>query len=123
MHFDSHGIAGGIWRGTLTGSLSGRLCIAHEGEVVAEARATGPDGGPWQIEVELPGSVISDGITSLLLLACEAGMAPGPGAPVLGRLDLRAGQPLAQDVLAEIALLRAELELMKREFRRLAAGG
>ena len=49
--------------------------------------------------------------------------APGPGAPVLGRLDLRAGQPLAQDVLAEIALLRAELELMKREFRRLAAGG
>lgn len=123
MQFDSHGVSGGIWRGTLSGALPQRLCITHAGEIVAEARVSGPATGPWKIEADLPGSVISDGVHTLLLVACAEGATPGPGAPVLGRLDLRAGQPFAEDVLAEIALLRAELDLMKREFRRLAAEG
>lgn len=126
MEFHSHGVAGGIWSGLLEAAVPpARLCVLHEGEAVAEAALTGPGGGPWQVRAELPGGVICDGIHSLLLVAGQggAGDAPGMGARVLGRLDLRAGRPLAGDLLAEIAQLRAEMDMLKREFRRLATEG
>ena len=121
MHFENHGVSGGNWRGTLTGRMPLRLCVTCSGEVVASARISGPASGPWQVDVDLPGSVLSDGTHSMLLVTCGEDGQPGPGAPVLGRLDLRMGQPLAEDLIAEIALLRAELDLIKREFRRFAA--
>jgi hypothetical protein len=41
---------------------------------------------------------------------------------VLARLTLVAGAVAGDELLAEVAQLRAELDLLKREFRRLAAG-
>ena len=43
-------------------------------------------------------------------------------ARVLARLTLVAGAVAGDELLAEVAQLRAELDLLKREFRRLAAG-
>lgn len=126
MKFQCEGISGGVWSGVVTSdSAPGRLCVLCEGQVVAEAALTGPVEGPWRMRADLPGRVISDGVQTLLLCPAmgAAGDAVGPDAPVIGRLDIRAGKPVEPDLLAEIALLRAEMDLMKREFRRLASGG
>ncbi len=127
MEFHSHGVACGIWSGRLeTAKPPARLCVLHEGEVVAEAALTPDVGGEgWLVRVELPGRVIRDGVHSVLLIAAQGrpGDPPGIAAQVLGRLDLCAGQPLPADLLAEIAQIRAELDMIKREFRRLAMDG
>ena len=39
----------------------------------------------------------------------------------LASLSVAAGQALEQDILVEMELMRAELDLLKREFRRFAA--
>lgn len=67
-----------------------------------------------------PGTVIDQGAHGLLLVAGEPG---APGSQVLARLTLVSGQVAGDELLAEVAHLRAELDLLKREFRRLAAGG
>lgn len=124
--FESFGVRGGVWSGRLSAAeCPGRVCAVLMGEVVAEARLTPEGEGAWGVALDLPGALISDGIVSLILVADDA----APGAPAdpksrhLGRLNLAAGRPLADDLLAELAELRAELELLKREFRRFAAGG
>lgn len=125
MEFHSHGVSGGVWSGILQAvQAPARLCVLHEGEVVAEAALSAADGA-WLVQAELPGRVIGNGVFSLLLVAAQGGPGdpPGVAAQVLGRLDLRAGLPLSADLLAEIAQLRAELDMIKREFRRLAVEG
>lgn len=105
----------GIWSGALRASSApARVVLIHHGAVLAEAdvAATGDD--LWRISVALPSSVLSDGMQTLLLATDEN------GTEVLDRLTVVAGKPLEQDILAEITLLRDELDLLKREFRRLA---
>lgn len=116
LHFESHGVRGGTWHGLLSGGAApDRVVLSHQGEILAEARLT-PEGEGWRVEVDLPGAVVSDGVQTLMLLA-ESGSEP---ALTLARLALLAGRPLEDDLLAEIAALRAELELVKRELRKMA---
>lgn len=116
LQFESHGVRGGTWRGRLSGGTAPeRVILSHHGETLAEATLT-PDAEGWQVEVDLPGTVVSDGMQTLMLLA-ETGSEP---ALTLARLALLAGRPLEDDLLAEIAALRAELELVKRELRKMA---
>ncbi|MBK4216207.1 hypothetical protein JJJ17_09750 [Paracoccus caeni] len=126
MQFFDHGVHDGIWSGLLEADRApARLYVTLRGEIVAKAiLSDGPKKESWQVQVALPGQVISDGVHSLVLVADDA----DTDAPVqadalhLGRLALLAGTPLNRDVEAEIALLRDELELLKREFRHFAAG-
>nr|WP_111300242.1 hypothetical protein [Paracoccus saliphilus] len=125
--FENHGLTGGVWRGRLQGLAMrpARVVLTHHGEVVAEAQIE-PDGeGAWLLEVDLPGDVLSDGLQTLLLRTDPgaSGEDLQPGGEVLARLPLMAGEPLAEDLAAELAALRAELELVKRELRRFASGG
>lgn len=119
--FESHGVHGGIWSGLLKAPAPpGRVCVTHLGEVVAEASLGAGGDGVWTIRAELPATLISEGVRSLTLVACET--APDEAAAMhLGRLNLAAGAVLDDDIAAEIAQIRAELELLKREFRRFAA--
>jgi hypothetical protein len=61
------------------------------------------------VRVPIPAALIGDGVRSILVLV---------DGEVLGRITLLAGAPLEDDLLAEIGLLRAELDLLKRAFRR-----
>ena len=119
MVFDCHGVSGGCWMGQLAcDAPPDRLAVVHRGQVVAEARLAPAGEGAWSVAADLPGAVIDQGVHGLLLVA-------GPGdaaAQVLGRLTLIAGTAAGDELLAEVAQLRAELDLLKREFRRLAAG-
>ncbi|WP_147391961.1 hypothetical protein [Paracoccus onubensis] len=124
MQFENHGLKAGIWTGMLTAAQApARVALVHLGEIVALANLSAAEGeGLWQVTVELPASFLSDGAHSLILIADggQDGDAPQPDAVELDRLHLMAGAPLEYELVAEIKLMRAELDLLKREFRRLA---
>lgn len=115
-NFENLGLKTGVWSGLLHRvAAPERVGLTHHGEVVAEARVTPVKDGQWRIDVDLPAGRIGDGVTSFLLLDVGTG-------EQLASLSVAAGQALEQDFLAELDLLREELELLKREFRRFAAG-
>lgn len=119
MQFESHGLKSGVWSGILTGPKApSRLSVILRGEVVAEAKVTPKGEGEWQIEATLPASALSDGAHSFALVADDA----PAGAPPLARLPVIAGTALDGDLVGEILLLRAELDMLKREFRHFASG-
>ncbi|WP_295042231.1 hypothetical protein [uncultured Paracoccus sp.] len=120
MKFEDHGVSAGCWTGALQADRQpGPVSVVHRGVAVAQARLRDAGPGVWAVAADLPGTVIDRGAHGLLLVAGEPGAA---GSRVLARLMLVAGQVAGDDLLAEVAHLRAELDLLKREFRRLAAG-
>ncbi|MBA4492527.1 hypothetical protein [Paracoccus sp. S1E-3] len=122
--FESQGLKAGNWTGTLLRPTAPkRVLLTHLGLLVAEARVRPVQPGSWRIEVAIPPECLSDGVQSLTLLADDGeGDQPMPGAERLAALSLVAGAPLDLDLRAEIDLIRAELELLKREFRRIVTG-
>ncbi|RMC37741.1 hypothetical protein [Paracoccus alkanivorans] len=121
--FENHGLKAGTWSGVLTaGEAPARVALIHLGEVVSVARLAEAGTGRWQVSVDLPPALLADGVQSLVLVADggEGSEAPLPDAVQLDRLHLAAGTPLDHTLTAEVQLLRAELELLKREIRRLA---
>lgn len=67
--------------------------------------------GAWLAKFDVPRETISDGVHTILLLDAET-------AETLGSLPMVIGEPLAEEQIAEIHLLRAELDMLKRAFRR-----
>lgn len=127
--FEDHGLSAGVWTGVLRGAEAPRrVVLSLLGRVIAEAKMTEIAADQWQVSVRLPTDRLSDGVHSFLLLAdsqADTGgpQEPGPGAELLARLSLVAGAPLDQELQAEMDLLRAEVDMLKREFRRLATQG
>lgn len=89
------------------------LEAVHEGKVVAVATLTHDQGdkGRWQVTIDLPATVIADGVQVIAIRAIATGA-------VLDRITLMSGTPLDEDIRVEVALLRDELEMLKRAFRR-----
>ena len=81
------------------------------------------DDGHWRVAAAIPAQKLSDGVQTFLLLedAGEGAEPPLATARHLASLSLVAGAPLEQDLRAEIDLMRSELDLVKRELRRVAA--
>lgn len=122
--FESLGLKSGIWQGVIhRDAPPGRLVLVHMGSRVAEARVTVEAEGCWRVAVAIPAERLSDGVQSFLLLEDQGneGEPPQPGALHLGSLTLVAGELLDADLLAELGLMRSELELLKKELRRLAS--
>lgn len=122
LEFEDYGIHEGVWSGHLRGAeRPGRVCAVCHGDIVAEAVLGEREEDGWSLRIEIPGSVLCDGVTSLILVACDSDAFPDDASFHLGRLNLVAGKALDHDIAAEIAEIRAELELLKREFRRCCA--
>jgi hypothetical protein len=85
----------------------------HDGRVIAAARLTHPDGGAsgTRVSIDFPAEILSDGVQVVSLRSTVTGA-------VLDRITFLAGDILDDDIRAEIALLRDELEMLKRAFRR-----
>ncbi|MFG6080729.1 hypothetical protein ACEUZ9_001335 [Paracoccus litorisediminis] len=124
--FESLGLKSGIWQGILRRDTAPvRLVLVHLGERVGEARVTtGDEEGSWRIAAAIPSQKLSDGVQSFILMEDEGkeGEALQPGAFHLASLNIVAGRQLDHDLRAEIVLLRSELDLVKRELRRIALG-
>lgn len=122
LEFEDHGIRGGVWSGRIIGKERPHaVCGTCRGEDVGQAVLEDDPEGGWIMRLEVPPSILSDGVSSLVLVAAL----PNDGQPLvhLGALHLAAGKILNPDVEAEIAALRSELELLKREFRRMGRRG
>jgi hypothetical protein len=106
----------GFWEGVLTRSSDGNfqpaLSVTHlttpiEGvEVIEDANK-----GSWVVRVPIPAALIADGMQTFLIADSRSG-------ETLASFSLLAGEALAEDVRAEMDLLRAELDMLKRAFRR-----
>ena len=106
-------LQGGRYEGLFTGAGDTVLEALHEGKIVAVAQLA-PDEtaqGRFRVALDLPPSVIGEGVQVITLRSAASGAA-------LDRITLMAGAPLDEDIRAEVALLRDELEMLKRAFRR-----
>lgn len=128
LQFEDHGLRAGIWHGRLAGDAApARLLLMLDGRLLAEAvpevEAPAAAGGGWRVAMPVPAEALGEGLRVLVLLADAgpAGALPDAGAQRLAALTLSAGAPLDGDMAAELALLRAEMELLKQVVRRLAA--
>lgn len=76
---------------------------------VALSRAR--EGGGWHLHAPIPADLLSDGVQSFLVKDDVTG-------DTLDSFTIVTGTPLEDDIRAEVMLLRDELDLLKRAFRR-----
>lgn len=67
--------------------------------------------GCWIVQVPVPREAVGDGVQTFLILDANSDT-------VLESFTLIAGEVLGDDIRAEVELLRAELDMLKRAFRR-----
>lgn len=125
--FESFGLRAGVWSGRLTtDSPPARVMLVHRGQVVGQPRLTAEGATAWRVDAAIPAERLEDGVTSLFLMADDGAATPAadpaPGALRLAALTLSTGRALEGDLASEIALMRAEIDLLKRELRQLARG-
>ncbi len=67
--------------------------------------------GLWSVSLAIPATILADGVQTVLIRddATEE---------TVESFTLVSGEPLEQDIRAEVDLLRAELDMLKRAFRR-----
>lgn len=111
-------LTGGVWEGILATAkgVKPRLTIRHRDELIGEPEVTaatlpGAPPGQWLVRFRLPLERIADGIQTFVVENAETGDA-------LAHETIIAGDALNEDLHAEMDLLRAELDMLKRAFRR-----
>jgi hypothetical protein len=104
----------GVWEGLLSGSAEApRLALRHAGRDLPPPKvvkaAEGDDA--WAVFVDLPASVMGDGVQTVTIVDEASG-------ETLDAIHVLAGEALDDDLRAEVQLLREELDMLKRAFRR-----
>ena len=87
------------------------LALQYLGEDLPDAHLVHLSDDKWRLEVPIPSNLLSDGVHTLLLVKDQ-------GTDLLHSHVIASGTALSQDMRAELALMRAELDLLKRAFRR-----
>jgi hypothetical protein len=106
-------LAGGRYEGLLAAPTDTGIEAVFEGRVIAVAAVSPERDRPdsARVVLDLPAEVIGEGVQVIALRSTVSGA-------VLDRLTLMSGAPLDEDIRAELALLRDELEMLKTAFRR-----
>lgn len=111
-------LAEGVWEGLLStrARAAPRLLVRHRDELVGEPETTEAEAAAgeisrWLIRFHLPVERLSDGVQTFVIEDAATGDA-------LAHETIFAGEIIDDDIRAEISLLRAELDLLKRAFRR-----
>ncbi|WP_425050882.1 hypothetical protein [Psychromarinibacter sp. S121] len=110
-------IQAGIWEGILTGGPQDGdvpdLQVTHLGKTLNTVAVTpDPDApGRWQVKIAIPPELLSDGVQTFLIQN-------GATGETLNSFTVVTGEPLGDDIRGEMDLLRAELDMLKRAFRR-----
>jgi hypothetical protein len=94
--------------GCVEGATAGHAGAKPEGGLSLRA-GDGP--GVWFLRFPIPPEVISDGVQTFVISDAATNA-------VVATFSLLAGDVLDHDLRAEISLLRAELDMLKRAFRR-----
>lgn len=104
----------GVWEGVLSGTETApALEVVLLGAPLAGVTVTARDGAPgdWAVRVPIPSEVLSDGVQTFLIRDTA-------NAETLGHFTIITGVAMEDDMRAEVDLLRAELDMLKRAFRR-----
>ena len=103
----------GIWSAVAESDDEPSLVATYQGHMIdgLEISAHGEKPGAWLVRVPVPAEAVSDGVHTILVN--ETG-----SDDIIGQFSLLAGDALGEDIRAEVELLRAELDLLKRAFRR-----
>lgn len=107
-------IRAGVWEGILTGVAgTPQLEVLLLEQPISGVTVVPAEGKPgaWAVSVPIPANVLSEGVQTFLIR--EAGT-----AETLAHFTIVTGVAMEDDVRAEIDLLRAELDMLKRAFRR-----
>ncbi len=107
-------IRAGVWEGVMTGPTEApALEVSLLGVAIAGISTTPiPErAGEWLVRVPIPAEALSEGVQTFLIRNAGAG-------ETLAHFTVITGVAMEDDVRAEIDLLRAELDMLKRAFRR-----
>jgi hypothetical protein len=110
---------GGVWEGRLCGltpGLTPDITVSADSAKLAGVRVVPEGSEAWLLSVPIPSETLGDGIAVFLVTDTRTGAQ-------LGEIVVAVGEPAEDDLRAELGLVRAELELLKRAVRRLAASG
>lgn len=106
----------GVWEGRITGAADTGtrpdIRVTHLDHPVEAVKVTeGGEAGLWNITIPVPTEAVADGVQTFLIIDAS-------DDTKLGDFTLIAGEAVADDLRAEVELLRAELDMLKRAFRR-----
>ena len=107
------GLREAVWQGTITqkGEGSPQVQVWHDDHEVPDVSLQAAGDGTWALRIPVPATAIVDGIQTIVILDEADGTR-------LGHFTLMAGDDFSEDMRAEVELLRAELDMLKRAFRR-----
>jgi hypothetical protein len=100
----------GLWQGYLQADTEPKVDVRYLGETLDDISVSPSEGG-WDLTVPVPVAALSDGVHCFVIV-------DAPTSEKLGDFTIIAGTPAADDLRAEVELLRAELDMLKRAFRR-----
>ncbi|SLN38005.1 hypothetical protein [Ruegeria meonggei] len=101
----------GIWMGHIQTETEPAVQVHYRDQILKDFTVSAADNG-WDLHVEIPISALSDGVHCFVILDAST-------AEKLGDFTIIAGSPASEDLRAQIELLRAELDMLKRAFRRM----
>lgn len=104
-------IEGGLWLGLLSGGDHvPSIDVRHMDRAVPNV-SVGETAEGWSVQVPIPAEAIADGVQTFVVY-------DGAANRKLADFTVIAGEALGEDIRAEVQLLRAELDMLKRAFRR-----
>ncbi|MFO8127860.1 hypothetical protein [Yoonia sp.] len=112
MQFINTKIKAGVWHGDLVdaGDDLPELHATHLGTALDNVTCVrDPAHEVWRVTVPIPAALISDGVQTFVI--------SGADGVTLDSFTLVCGEPLTDDLQAEIAVLRSELDLLQKAFR------
>ncbi|MEE9388130.1 MAG: hypothetical protein V3U96_05940 [Paracoccaceae bacterium] len=103
----------GVWEGVITGAnAQPDLEVSHLGAALKFELSTSENApNALVLRIPVPADLLSDGVQVFLISNKTTGR-------TLNSFTIIAGEPLEDDIRAETELLRAELDMLKKAFRR-----
>lgn len=103
----------GVWEGVLTGYQDTPEIVATylDAPLDGVTVTPGEDKTCWLLQVPVPALALSEGLQTIVISDKRTGA-------TLNSFTILAGRDLDDDIRSEVALLRAELDMLKKAFRR-----
>lgn len=104
----------GVWEGIISNSQPGvpQIVVTHLSKPIEMFELTeNKEENLWLLQVPIPEDAIADGVQTFII-------SDALDDTRLGHFTLIAGEALGDDIRVEMELLRAELDMLKRAFRR-----
>lgn len=101
----------GRWEGIVASATMPKIEITHLDKPVGVPSVEEMGKGRWRVSLALPPELLNDGILSFIVFDKVQ-------KEKIGEFIINAGLSAGEDLRAEVDLLRAELDLLKKAFRR-----